>query len=66
MSDQAFGIDLVRSDGVEQHWYGDGIDQPCGDGNVAVPQALKMESYLLSMHPDIGDVAARRDNFILS
>ena len=58
MSNQAFGIDLVRSDGVEQHRYGDGIDQPCGDGNVAVPQAFEVKCHLLSLHPDIGDVAA--------
>lgn len=34
---QELGVDLVRSDSLEQHWYGDCIDQPRGDGNVPVP-----------------------------
>ena len=62
MRDQEFRVDLARPHGLEQHRYGDGIDQPRGDGDVAVPQALEMEVDLLSVHPDIGDDAARRDD----
>src|ERR1700693_1919807 len=63
MGNQAFWVDLVRSDGLEEHRYGNGVDQPCGDGDIAVPEALQVESHLLPMHPDIGDGAARRDEF---
>ena len=60
---QELGVDVVRSDGLEQHRYGDGVDQSCGNGDVAVPQTFQVESHFLSVHPDIGDGAARRDNF---
>jgi hypothetical protein len=40
MSNQELGVDLVTFDGLEQHRNGGGVDQPCGDGDVAVPQAL--------------------------
>src|SRR4029077_1817951 len=63
MGNQELGVDSVRHDGPEQHRYGDGVDQPCGDGDVAVPQTLQVESYFLPMHPDVGNGAARRDNF---
>src|ERR1700721_2433569 len=63
MSDQELRVDLAGPQSVEQHRRADGVDQPCGDGDVTVPQALQMESHLRSMHPDVGDGAARRDNF---
>src|ERR1700689_4852247 len=63
MGNQPLGIDLVRPDGLEQHRYGGGVDQPCGDCDIVVPQAFQVESHFLSMHPDIGDVAAGRDDF---
>src|ERR1039458_9044111 len=62
MRNQELGVDLVRSDRFEQHRYGDCIDQPCGDRDVAVPQLLEMEIDLYSMHADIGDDAAWLDN----
>src|SRR5450759_3224360 len=64
MRNQELGVDLVRSDSLEQHRYGNCVDQPRGDGNIAVPQLLQMEIDLRSMHSDIGDGAARRDNFL--
>ena len=64
MRDQQLGVDLVRPDRLEQHRYGDGVDQPRGDGDVAVPQALEMEIHLLAVHADIGDGAARRDDLL--
>src|SRR5271168_30915 len=61
MGYQAPWVDFVRSNGLEQHRYGGGVDQPRGDGDVAVPQALQMKSHLRSMHTDIGDGTAGRD-----
>src|ERR1700735_1137479 len=52
MGDQNLGVDLVRPQNVEAHRRADGIDQPRGDGDVAVPQALQMEIHLRSVHPD--------------
>jgi hypothetical protein len=37
MRNEKLGIDLFRTDGLEQHWYRGRIDQPCGDGNIAIP-----------------------------
>jgi len=48
MGDQNLGVDLVRPQNVEEHRRADGIDQPRGDGDVTVPQALQMESHLRS------------------
>src|ERR1700733_9058080 len=62
MSYQQLRIDLLRSNAIEQHWRAYRVDQSCGDGDVAIPQVLQMKIHLCSMHPDIGDGAARRDD----
>src|SRR5471030_1995323 len=61
--DQPLRVDLVRRDGLEQHRDGDGVDQACGDRDIAIPKAFQMEIDLLSMHADIGDLAAGCDDF---
>jgi hypothetical protein len=63
MRNQEFWVDPVRSDRLEQHRYGDGVHQPRGDGDIAVPQTLEMEINLFAVHADIGDGAARRHDF---
>ena len=40
VGDQQLGIDLARLDGLEQHRRGDGVDQPRGDGDIAVTTAV--------------------------
>src|SRR6185437_4745614 len=62
MGNQELGVELAGSQQVEQHRRADGVDQARRDGDVAVPQALEMESHLGSMHADIGDGAARGDD----
>ena len=59
VGNQQFRVDLVRPQAVEQHRCTDGIDQPRGDGDVAIPKVLQVEINLRSMHTDIGDDAAR-------
>ncbi len=58
MRDQELGVDLVRSHRLEQHRDGRGVDQPRGDGDIAIPQALQMQIDLLSVYADIGDDSA--------
>src|SRR6185312_2941890 len=46
MGNQELGVELAGSQQVEQHRRADGVDQARRDGDVAVPQALEMESHL--------------------
>lgn len=59
MLDQLRRIDLVRLHGLEQYGRGRGVDQPPGDGDVAIPEFLEMEIDLDPVHPDVGDDATR-------
>ena len=54
----------LSADGLEQHRNGDGVDQPRRDRDVAVPQLLEMQIDLRSVHADVGDGAARRDDVL--
>jgi hypothetical protein len=58
MCDQPRRVNLMRLHSLEQHRRGDGINQPCRDRDVAIPQALQMQIGLDPVHADIGDNAA--------
>ena len=63
MRNQELGVDLAKSDGFEQHRYSDRVDQPRGDGNIAVPKLFGILRFgLFSMDSDVGDGAAGRNN----
>src|SRR5471030_3198686 len=49
MRDEELGVDLVRCNGLVQHRDSGRVDQPRGDGDIAVPEALKMEIHLFAM-----------------
>jgi hypothetical protein len=64
VGDEPLGVDLARFRRLEQHGCGDGVDQPCGDGDIAVPQPLQMQRHLGAMDADIGDGVARSENVL--
>src|SRR5688572_31860673 len=59
MRNKKLGIDLAGPYRSEQHWRADGVHQPCGYRDVAIPQALQMEINFGSMHANVGNGAAR-------
>jgi hypothetical protein len=64
MRDQAFGIDLVGRDSLEQHRDRGRVDQPGGDGDILVPKLFQMQVDLLSVHTDIGNMPAGSDDLL--
>src|SRR5271165_2150669 len=64
MRDEACRIDPFRPDGLEQHRRADRVDEPRGDGDVAIPKPLEMQSHHRSVNPDVGDGPARGDELL--
>ena len=65
VGDQQLRVDLVRPQTVlSSIGVRDRVDQPRGDGDVAVPELLQMQIHLHAVHADIGDGAARRDDLL--
>ena len=49
MSDQTLGVELASAQNAEQHRRVHRVYQPCGDGNVTIPQPLEVKRHLRSM-----------------
>lgn len=54
MGNKQLRIDLVRTKAVEWHRRTDGIDQACGDGDIAIPKVLGMEIHFGACAPTPG------------
>src|ERR1700686_4256583 len=53
VGDELAGFQAPGTHGLEQHGRADGIDQPCRNRDVAVPQAFHMQVDFHAMHADI-------------
>ncbi len=62
MRNQQLGIDLGRPHGIEEHLRARGIDQARRDGDVTIPEVLKMEIDVGPVHANIGDEPSGRDD----